>query len=85
MSQDEHGSNKGYNRHVSAGQKPCDPCRLAHNEYIRDYRAQRRRELADESNRFTAARERALGRLATNHPLEFAALLRNELTRPEAR
>lgn len=32
---------KGYNRHTSKGEKPCDDCRLAANDY-----AQRRRDAA---------------------------------------
>lgn len=34
-----HGTRGGYYAHRRLGQSPCDDCRAAINEYIRDYRA----------------------------------------------
>lgn len=31
-------SNGSYNRHLLAGEDPCDECRLKHNEYQRKWR-----------------------------------------------
>lgn len=37
-----HGTQAGYQRHRDCGQKPCTPCRMAHNEDKRDRRAKAR-------------------------------------------
>jgi hypothetical protein len=80
--EDVHGTNRGYDRHHAAGERPCDPCRLAHNAYIREWRATRRSpDAAKARNRYESARLRALTRLSKAHPEEYAELLRGELTR----
>jgi len=38
---DAQGSQKGYQRHVRAGESACDPCLRAQAEYYRSYRAKR--------------------------------------------
>ena len=37
-----HGSDGGYMRHLRHNEKPCDDCRLAHNEVARIRKAQRK-------------------------------------------
>lgn len=77
----EHGTNKGYGQHLENDEKACDECRLAHNAYIQAYRRTRKAERVDASNRYNAARMRALTRLGQAHPQEYGALLRQELLR----
>lgn len=79
--EDVHGTNRGYDRHLRARDKPCDPCREAHNAYIRQWRWRQSPESAKARNRYESARLRALTRLSKAHPEEYAELLRGELTR----
>lgn len=39
--QAQHGTNSGYQAHISYGEKPCDECSKAHAEYAREYRRRR--------------------------------------------
>jgi hypothetical protein len=78
--EDVHGTNRGYDRHLRAREKPCDPCREAHNAYIRQWRSTRQSpEAAKARSRYESARLRALTRLSKAHPEEYAELLRSEL------
>ena len=74
----ECGTYNGWNRHNRRQEKPCDPCRLAKNEYARAYRASNPAYNADELAR-KAARERAARRLAALYPTLFSALYTEEL------
>lgn len=37
----DHGTYAGFQRHRKARESPCDPCRLARNEYYAEYRRRR--------------------------------------------
>lgn len=41
-----HGTNSGYITHRKNSETACDECKTAHNEYVRQYRAQHRQEAA---------------------------------------
>jgi hypothetical protein len=38
---DSCGSNKGYSAHLYWGDEPCQPCRVAHREHQREWKAHR--------------------------------------------
>lgn len=78
------GTTAGYWQHRRRCEKPCDPCREAHNAYIRE-----RRQVDDGKARRAAdmrARTRAWRELARRHRAEYRLLLQAELSRclPEA-
>lgn len=75
------GTNAAYVRHIKAGEKPCDPCRIAHNTYARSWTstapAAARKKAKDA--RKSTARWAAFRRLAKRYPDEFEELYRKEL------
>lgn len=71
-----HGTVPAYEWHKRRVEEPCDACRLAKSRADASWRAagtvQRRNRL------HARARNRALGRLARRHPVEFRALYLEE-------
>lgn len=67
-----HGTRGGYYAHRRVGDEPCDECRAAINEYVREYRAK---------NGLTRNRERekirrqALAALRDRHRKEYDRLV----------
>lgn len=78
MEFDNCGTYAGWNRHQKAKTKPCEPCRLAQREYMRAYRA-KNPDYVDRVVNQSAARSRALTRLAQQFPRQFGKLYREEL------
>lgn len=76
----ECGTYAGYQHHKKIGEKPCQPCLDANAEYTREWRA-RSPEIRAKGNRETAARSRALWRLAREHPQRFKKLFAEEMSR----
>ncbi len=72
------GSYAGAQVHRKRGEPPCDPCRQAAAEYMREYRASHPKIYSRERRR-NAARSRALWRLAARHVEEFQVLYLSEL------
>lgn len=66
------GEYAGYAAHYRNGEEPCEPCRLARNDYVastRDIGQQMARE---------NARNRALSQLAQRYPDEYRELFEAE-------
>ncbi len=76
------GTTQGYDDHKAAGTAYCQPCRDAAAAYMREYRQRPEVQRRERINR--GARERALTRLAAEHPGRFAALLTEELAKEDA-
>lgn len=76
---ERHGSRRGAVAHRRDGEKPCDPCRVADNAYMSEFRKVNR-----ESTRRQAARSRALWQLAQRHPDEYRELFYVEVLRDRA-
>jgi hypothetical protein len=77
----EHGTRKGYDWHQTHDRPACADCKAAHAAYIRAWRAGTSAESVAASNRYDAARQRALTRLGKAYPEHYAALLAEELKR----
>lgn len=77
------GTIRGYGRHKRAGERPCDRCREAMNEYNRARRTawEENPTTRESDRRRRKARARAWAALAQRHRAEYEALLRNELGR----
>lgn len=73
-----HGTYAGYQRHIRAGDTPCDECRTANTLYVRAWRA--RGGMAS-TRAASNARARALARLARMHPSDYRALYLQEKAR----
>jgi hypothetical protein len=73
------GTTQGYDAHRAAGTPYCQPCRDAAAAYMRQYRSRPEVQRREKVNR--GARERALTRLAAEHPTRFAILLNDELAK----
>jgi hypothetical protein len=73
------GTYAGYQTHGREGTTPCTPCRRANRAYIQEYR--KRPGIADKQARESAARSRALWRLADLHPAQFQILVDEEMGR----
>lgn len=69
------GTYAGYSAHYRNGEKPCDPCRLARNDYVASTR-DIRQGMAREN-----ARNRALAELARRYPDEYRELYDAEYPR----
>jgi hypothetical protein len=79
---EEHGTNRGYDRHRQAGEQACPACTTAHADYIRTWRNTRQTAAAKAAKvRLEAARQRAHTRLSQRYPDEFQVLLDEELRR----
>lgn len=76
-----HGTRAGAQAHRKDGEFPCDPCREAWNSYHRALRADP--EFRATEARKSAARSRALWRLAALHRDEFERLYLIEVGPPE--
>lgn len=74
----EHGTYRGYKAHLRHGIDPCEPCRIANNEKMREYRASNPAFRQQQSQR-NGTRYRAMLRLANAHPDEFRRLLNEEI------
>jgi hypothetical protein len=72
------GTYAGWNVHAKAGETPCDPCRLARNQYARDRRAKGNPAVTHE-RLVDKARQAALWRLKDYHRAEFDILVADEL------
>ena len=73
----EHGTAKGYTKHVKNPERygpPCDPCSTAHAEYQANYRA-KNPEIRAAAARQKSIRQRAMTRLAAIHKTELDALM----------
>lgn len=67
-----HGTRGGYYAHRRMSEPPCDDCRAAINEYVREYRA--KNGLARNRGRETI-RRRALAALRDAHREEYERLV----------
>lgn len=72
---EQHGTVAGSERHKRRGEPLCEPCRIARNEYMRQFRRGRGRV---EYMTYSRARTRALWRLVGAHREEFARYLTDE-------
>jgi len=72
------GTYGGYQRHTRRGEVPCAECKKANREYAAARRADDAVRL--EQNARTAARSRALWRLAAEYPDRFRQLFIEEVT-----
>lgn len=77
---DRCGTYAGWNRHQKAKTPPCEPCRLAQRIYMREYRS-KNPDYVDRVVKNSAARSRALTRLAQLYPKQFGKLYREEMKR----
>jgi len=78
-SKTRHGTNSGWSRHQTLGERPCDPCYAAKQEY--DQRRRLAPERVLQSRAAAAAQMRAYRRLAHMHPAMYAALYAEEKQR----
>lgn len=76
----ECGTYAGYQYHSKRGERPCRPCRDAANAYQRE-RRQANPDVRAKDNRDNAARNRAVWRLAAEHPERYRELVAEELAR----
>lgn len=67
-----HGTRSGYYAHRRLGQPPCDECRVAINEYIREYRSRTGLARNREGEKL---RRRALSALRDRHRKEYEDIL----------
>lgn len=67
-----HGTRGGYYAHRRLKDTPCDECRAAINEYVKEYRA---RKGPERSRRLETIRRRALAALREAHRDEYEALV----------
>lgn len=74
------GTPAAYMRHRKAKQKPCDPCRLAWNEYQCERRQDPdvRASIREQNKPSSKARHRALRRLARLYPADYRAIYAEE-------
>ena len=72
------GTYTGYQRHKRAGEEACEPCRAANAAHQKAWRAGHPSQRDRERQR-TAARSRALWRLADLYPNVFRRLYLEEL------
>lgn len=80
----ECGTPGGAQAHRKLGEKPCTECREAAAEYMRAYRALNPHTIRQQTRK-NKVRQRALVRLAEEHPTEFRALLAEEKAKERAR
>lgn len=73
-----HGTYLGYNAEQRRGIEHCDDCRAARAKYMKLYR-HRKPDTYERNNRVQFARNRALRRLAAQHPEEMQLLYDEEL------
>lgn len=74
------GTYGGYQMHARRGEEPCDDCRDANNEYMRDWR-KRNPGRKHHDTRVRQARDKAMRRLTLLHPRDFHRLLMEERRR----
>jgi cytidine deaminase len=67
-----HGTRSGYYAHRRRSEPPCDACREAINEYLREYRA---RTKENRSRNREKIRRRALSALRDAHREEYERLV----------
>lgn len=67
-----HGTRGGYYAHRRLSETPCDACRAAINEYVREYRAKNGPGRSREREK---VRRRALAALRDNHREEYESLV----------
>lgn len=81
MSPDDerHGTPRGRKAHKRDGEKPCEPCRIAYNAYMREHRKGNPKD-----RKRTNARARALWKLAALHHDDYQRLYVVEVMRDEA-
>jgi hypothetical protein len=79
----ECGTRPGYMRHVTLGEPVDQACLDAHNEYMRQFRANNP-DKVEEAKRRARIRHRALVRLAELHPADYAILEYDETMKAEA-
>lgn len=78
----EHGTTRGYQRHVKNPEKygpPCEECQRAHADAIAEYRAEHGRGNRSTEFMRTRARRRALVRLGKMYPDDLDELIVEEL------
>lgn len=75
-----HGTYAGGQQHRKAGEKPCEPCRLAFNAYHRQHRKDNPEALR-RSQEASRASSRAAWALVARHFEEYQALYCVELTK----
>jgi hypothetical protein len=76
------GTHSAYQRHVRRGEPIDNACREAHRLYQAAFRASNP-ALQEKERRETAARSRALWRLAGEHRARFNELIRDEIAKAE--
>ena len=80
MSEDNCGTYAGWNRHARNNEPPCDQCRQAQRDYMAEYRS-RNPGFVERNRVQSAARSRALTRLANEHQRRFREIYEEELAR----
>ncbi len=76
-----HGTYAGYQWHKRQPDEPCEACRVANRNYMRDLR--RRSPLRRARDRWdTKTKNRALWRLAMEYPERFNQLIDEERAAP---
>lgn len=68
-----HGTIAGHEAHRRAGEKPCDGCRVAWNEYQRAWSATATGQQINRRNASIHARAKTI--LKRRHPEEFATIV----------
>jgi hypothetical protein len=74
------GTDSGYQRHIRHQEEPCEACRMARRDYMRDLRARSPRIRAGDRID-TKVKNRALWRLAREYPQRFNQLVDEERAR----
>lgn len=72
----EHGTYKGYVKCRNRPQGACDECRIARNEYMRDFR-KKNPDVYVRNLETSYIREKALRILGQRHEEELATIIRN--------
>jgi hypothetical protein len=76
----ECGTDGGYQRHIRLREEPCEACRMARRDYMRDLRA-RSPHIRAGDQVDTKVKNRALWRLAREYPQRFNQLVDEERAR----
>lgn len=71
-----HGTRGGYYAHRRLSDPPCDKCRAAINEYVKEYR---KKNGVNRNRKREKARAKALSALRDAHPNEYQTLMKKFL------
>lgn len=73
MAEIKHGTRGGYYAHRRRGERPCEECRAAINEYVKEYRE---RKGTSRNRLMEAARREATNEVRDNHRDEYEEIYR---------